>query len=72
MDHLQTSSLSDVMQLLPGVEITNPKLSSNYITIRNSSSLGTSIIVDGLPLFQRKHAGSAPPLPEERRNNVGY
>lgn len=51
MDHLQTSSLSDVMQLLPGVEITNPKLSSaNYITIRNSSSLGTSIIVDGSPL----------------------
>lgn len=65
MDHLQTSSLSDVMQLLPGAAIVNPDLASkNVITLRsafdgvgsNSSygqdmnSLGTSIVVDGSPL----------------------
>lgn len=51
MDHLQASSLGDVMQLLPGAAITNPSLSSaSHITIRNGSTLGTSIIVDGAPI----------------------
>ena len=65
MDHLQTSSLSDVMQLLPGAAIVNPDISSkNIITLRsafdgvgsNSSygnsmnSLGTAVLVDGSPL----------------------
>lgn len=61
MDHLQTSSLKDVMQLLPGVSIANPDISkANTISIRtlsdksdgnaNLNSLGTSIVVDGAPL----------------------
>jgi hypothetical protein len=52
IDHLQASSLSDLMQLLPGVEISNPNLNSaNYVHIRgtgNDNSLGTAIIVDGV------------------------
>lgn len=62
MDHLQTSSLKDIMQLLPGVSISNPSLTdANIISIRTLSnskddasrdmnSLGTAIIVDGSPL----------------------
>ena len=60
MDHMQTSSLKDVMSLLPGVSITNPNLSSaQSISIRSNSSdeksqmsnsLGTAVIVDGAPM----------------------
>ena len=57
MDHMQTSSLKDVMSLLPGVALSNPDLSSaQAITIRNNAgtsgmnSLGTAIIVDGAPM----------------------
>ncbi|HBG24514.1 MAG TPA: hypothetical protein DDX10_05560 [Rikenellaceae bacterium] len=58
MDHLQTSSLSDIMQLLPGGITVNPSLSiAKTFTIRsiggsatNMNSMGTSIIVDGAPL----------------------
>ncbi len=55
MDHLQTSSLNDVMALLPGVEISNPDLSSaQSITVRSitgpNSALGTAIYMDGAPL----------------------
>lgn len=56
MDHLQASTIKDVMQLLPGVSIENPSLSSaNTVTIRSLSggsmnSLGTAIIMDGSPL----------------------
>ena len=55
MDHLQTSSLNDVMALLPGVEISNPNLSSaQSIAVRSitgpNSALGTAIYMDGAPL----------------------
>lgn len=58
MDHLQTSSLSDIMQLLPGGVTVNPSLSTpRTFTIRSidasasdMNSLGTAIIVDGAPL----------------------
>lgn len=62
MDHLQTSSLKDVMALLPGAVIENPDLStSNTLTLRSLSdakdsdagsmnSLGTAIIIDGAPI----------------------
>ncbi|PID92269.1 MAG: hypothetical protein CSA96_04145 [Bacteroidetes bacterium] len=56
MEHLQPSSLKDVMQLLPGQISTNPDLSKKaQISIRDiegdaNSSLGTSIIVDGAPI----------------------
>jgi hypothetical protein len=60
IDHLQTSSIKDIMQLMPGGEITNSNLSSsNTISLRTLSSgdgnsqmnsLGTSIIADGAPI----------------------
>lgn len=56
IDHSQTSSLRDIMGLLPGASITNPDLSSAHsITLRSVSgsdmnSLGTAIIVDGAPM----------------------
>lgn len=56
MDHMQTSSLKDVMALLPGVSISNPNLSdAQSISIRSNNglavnSLGTAVIVDGAPM----------------------
>lgn len=56
IDHALTSSLGDVMQLLPGVSISNPSLSSaqslNLRTAAGSdmNSLGTAIIIDGSPV----------------------
>lgn len=60
MDHLQTSSLKDIMSLLPGVSISNPTLNSaQNITLRTNggsgnsyamNSLGTAVIVDGAPI----------------------
>ena len=56
IDHSQTSSLRDIMQLLPGASITNPDLSSAHsIGLRSvngsdMNSLGTAIIVDGAPM----------------------
>jgi len=56
MEHLQPTSLKDVMQLLPGQISSNPNLSSaSTISIRDiagdsNSSFGTAIIVDGSPV----------------------
>lgn len=56
IDHSQTSSLKDLMDLLPGVELGNPNLSSTQtIAVRTASqtamnSLGAAIIVDGAPV----------------------
>jgi hypothetical protein len=54
IDHIQASTLSDLMQLLPGVEISNPDMNSaNTVNIRGTgtnNSLGTAIIVDGVQL----------------------
>ncbi|MDR0713891.1 MAG: TonB-dependent receptor [Bacteroidales bacterium] len=54
IDHLQASTLSDLMQLLPGVVISNPNLNSaNTVSIRGTdanNSLGTAIIVDGVQI----------------------
>ena len=56
IDHSQTSSLRDLMGLLPGVAFSNPNLSSTQtISLRTAdptamNSLGTAIIVDGTPL----------------------
>ena len=54
MDHIQSTSLNDVMRLLPGAtmpsvnELTLRTASS--MTIRGGQSLGTAIIMDGSPL----------------------
>lgn len=65
MDHMQTSSLSDLMGFLPGVALSNSDLSSSkQFNIRTAfdgtgggtaygkamNGLGTSIIVDGAPV----------------------
>lgn len=60
MQHLQPSSFSDLMELLPGGMSSDPNLTSpNIISIRetgrpgsqyNTSSLGTSFVIDGAPL----------------------
>jgi hypothetical protein len=54
IDHIQASTLSDLMQLLPGVATSNPNLNSaNTVNIRGTdanNSLGTAIIVDGMQL----------------------
>lgn len=62
MEHLQPSSFADIVALLPGGSITDPKMSeANFIKIReaggtskgvsnyNMSSLGTSFVIDGIP-----------------------
>ncbi len=58
MDHLQASSLTDLLQLLPGGQIANPSLSTaKTFNIRNVGStasdmnaMGTAIYIDGSPL----------------------
>jgi len=56
IDHSQTSSLRDIMQLLPGVGFSNPDLSqAQTLSLRTASetamnSLGTAVIVDGAPM----------------------
>lgn len=64
IEHLQATSLTDVMQLLPGVLTFNPSLTKiNQITIRDlpsitngqtipnqTNALGTAIIIDGAQL----------------------
>ncbi len=58
MDHLQATSLKDIMQLIPGQLVTgvSDMTSAEKLTIRtlNSSSsnnaFGTSILIDGVPI----------------------
>ena len=56
IEHLQPSSLSDVLQLLPGGLLTDSKLNvANQISMRQAGSdvntaMGTSIVVDGVPM----------------------
>lgn len=56
IEHLQPTSLKDVLQLIPGQISSNPNLSSAaHISLREmktdrNSSLGTAIIVDGAPI----------------------
>ena len=51
IEHIQASSLNDVLELIPGVETTNPTLNSvEQATIRGGDPLGTQIILDGVPI----------------------
>lgn len=53
MEHLQATSLSDVMSLLPGSDITNYKPDLKGVqtqSIRGASAFGTSVVMDGAPL----------------------
>lgn len=51
IEHIQASSLNDVLKLTPGVETTNPTLNSTEkAEIRNGDPIGTQIILDGIPI----------------------
>ncbi len=56
IDHLQATSLADVMQLIPGQLMDRPDLTQRQglqlRTLQNNSTMafGTSIIVDGVPM----------------------
>ncbi len=56
IDHLQASSLADIMQLIPGQLMTNSDLTSQSnlqirtLTNNNTAAFGSSIIVDGMPV----------------------
>ena len=54
MDHIQATSLADVMSLLPGAETrTSSEIklqSANTFAVRDGSSFGTAVIMDGAPI----------------------
>jgi outer membrane receptor for ferrienterochelin and colicin len=51
IEHMQASSLNDVLKFAPGVETTNPTLNSvEKASIRSGDALGSQIILDGIPL----------------------
>ena len=56
IDHLQATSLADVMQLIPGQLMDRPDLTQHQglqlRTLQNNSTMafGTSIVVDGVPM----------------------
>jgi len=51
IEHIQASSLNDVMKLTPGVETSNPTLNNvERAQIRSGDALGTQIILDGIPI----------------------
>jgi len=51
IEHMQASSLNDVLKLAPGVETTNPTLNTvEKAQIRSGDALGTQIILDGVPV----------------------
>ncbi|MBU1095176.1 MAG: TonB-dependent receptor [Bacteroidetes bacterium] len=51
IEHIQASSLNDVMQLIPGVETTNPTLNEvSQAQIRGGEGYGTQIMLDGAPI----------------------
>ncbi|MGX8698117.1 MAG: carboxypeptidase-like regulatory domain-containing protein, partial [Prevotella sp.] len=55
IDHLQASSLADVLQLLPGQLMTNTDLTSQSnlqvrtLSNNNTAAFGSSVILDGVP-----------------------
>ena len=51
IEHIQASSLNDVMELIPGVKTSNPTLNSvEQASIRGGEPIGTQIVMDGIPV----------------------
>jgi len=56
IDHLQASSLADVMQLIPGHLMTNTDLTAQSnlqirtLTNNNTAAFGSSVVLDGVPV----------------------
>lgn len=66
IDHLQATSLKDLMQLIPGqVSMTNPNLCvADYFNIRsldvgNVNSFGSGIMMDGVPISTNADMGAS-------------
>ena len=63
IDHLQATSLADVMQLIPGQLMDRPNLTQQQglqlRTLQNNSTMafGTSIVVDGVPMSNNGDVG---------------
>lgn len=63
IDHLQATSLADVMQLIPGQLMDRPDLTQQQglqlRTLQNNSTMafGTSIVVDGVPMSNNGAVG---------------
>lgn len=83
MKHLQPSSFSDLLELLPGGHSKDPEMGRfNAISLReaagitqsadySTSSLGTSFIVDGVPLMSGGTMQSTPDASQAERAPVG-
>lgn len=55
IEHIQASSLADVMMLLPGADITSSTFKPDLqgvktLSVRGGAAMGTAIIVDGAPI----------------------
>ena len=67
MDHMQATSLNDIMALLPGGMTTNQDLNSaQQISIRqvsstNTNALGTAVIRDGAPISNNANLSTLSP-----------
>ncbi len=83
MKHLQPSSFTDLMELLPGNVSKDPAMGSvNAITLRQASnitssddysttSLGTSFVIDGVPVNTNAGMQSTPDTDQSARSAVG-
>lgn len=81
LDHVQATSLKDVLQLLPGGVADNPTLNdASQINIRalsgkgdatNMNSLGASIIRDGVPMSNNSNMQVMSPAIEKESTSVG-
>lgn len=66
IDHLQASSLADVMQLLPGHIMGNSDLTSaSNVQVRtlvnnNTSAFGASVVMDGMPMSNNATLSQGP------------
>lgn len=76
MDHMQATSLTDIMSLLPGNLVRNQQLNSaTQLTIRsmsnsNTNALGTSIIQDGAPISNNANLQTMHPAVEGRTSTL--
>ena len=55
IEHIQASSLADVMMLLPGADVTSSTFKPDLqgvktLSVRGGSAMGTAIIMDGAPI----------------------
>lgn len=63
IDHLQATSLADIMQLVPGHKMGNTDLTQaqniqlRTLTNNNTSAFGSSVVVDGVPMSNNANVG---------------